>query len=77
MDIMFLFYREVESHLFCSCQADAMALTLGRRAPLVNGCHSTDLVAFCLVGSYPVTSSWQIAWHMSMFEMNNNEPVGA
>lgn len=76
MDIVFFFYSEVENHLFCSCQADAMAPTFRHRAALVSGCHSTDPVAFWLVGTFPVTSSWQRVWIMGMFEMNNNELVG-
>lgn len=31
MDIVFLFYNQVENHLFCSCQADGMAPTFEHR----------------------------------------------
>lgn len=31
MDLVLLFYNEVENYLFCSCQADAMAPTFVHR----------------------------------------------
>ena len=36
MDTPLLFYNQVENHLFCSCQADAMAPTVAHRRLLLH-----------------------------------------